>query len=75
MNYRVTQTFLFSENTHLKGQEATISSRISNSHYSDDPALLANTPAQAESFLHTLEQEVSGIGLYMNSDKTEFMYF
>ena len=38
-------------------------------------ALLANTPAQAESLLHKLEQAPGGIGLYVNADKTEFMCF
>ena len=28
-----------------------------------------------ESFLHSLEQAASGIGLYVNSDKTECMHF
>ena len=31
--------------------------------YADDLALLANTPDQAESQLHNLEQIASGIGL------------
>ena len=37
--------------------------------------LLANTPAQAKCLLHSLEQAVRGISLYMNSDKTELMRF
>ena len=37
--------------------------------------LLANKPAQAESLLYSLEQEEGDIGLYMNSDKTNFMCF
>ena len=41
--------------------------------YADDIALLANTPAQAESLLHSLEQAAGGIGLHVNRDKTEFM--
>ena len=40
-----------------------------------DQVFLANTPTQAESLLHSLEQAARGIGLNMNSDKTEFMYF
>ena len=35
----------------------------------------ANSPAQAKFLLGSLEQAVRGIGLYVNSDKTEFMYF
>ena len=46
-----------------------------NTDYTDDLALLANTPAQAESLLHSLGQAASGIGLYMNSDKTKFKCF
>ena len=42
---------------------------------SDDIALLANTPAQSESLLHTLEQAAGDIGLHVNADKTEFMCF
>ena len=43
--------------------------------YADDIALLANTPAQAESLLHRLERAAGGIGLYVNADKTEYMCF
>ena len=39
----------------------------------DDIALLANTPTQAESLLHSLEQAAGDIGLYMNTNKTEYM--
>ena len=37
--------------------------------------LLANTPAQAESMLHSLERAAVGIGLHVNVDKTEYMCF
>ena len=37
--------------------------------------LLANTPTQAESLLHSLEQAAGGIGLCVNADKTEYMCF
>ena len=37
--------------------------------YTDDIALLANTPAQAQSLLHSLEQAADGIGLHVNTDK------
>ena len=40
--------------------------------YTDDIALLANTPAQAESLLHSLEWAATGIGHYVNADKTEY---
>ena len=39
----------------------------------DDLALLANTPDQVESLLHSLQKTVGGIGLHFNADKTEYM--
>ena len=41
----------------------------------DDLALLANTPAQAESPLHIQKQAAGGISLNLNTNKTEFMCF
>ena len=41
----------------------------------DDITLLANTPTQAESLLHCLEQATGGISLLVNADKTKYMYF
>ena len=43
--------------------------------YADDMVRLANTPAQAESQLHSLELAAGGIGLHVNTDKTEYMCF
>ena len=43
--------------------------------YADDIALLANTPNQAETLLHSLERATAGIGLRVNAHKTEFMCF
>ena len=51
------------------------SQMIINADYADDIALLANTPTQAESLLHSLEQSACGIGLDVNTDKMEFMCF
>ena len=48
---------------------------IKDTDYADDIALLANTPAQVESLLHSLERAAAGIGLYVNADKTEYMCF
>ena len=42
--------------------------------YADDIALLTNTPIQAESQLHNLEQAID-IGFHVNADKTEYMYY
>ena len=36
----------------------------------DDLAFQANTPAQAEFLLHSLEQAARGIGLYVEANKT-----
>ena len=46
---------------------------IKDTDYADDIELLANTPAQAESLLHNLEQTTVGIVLYVIADKTEYM--
>ena len=48
---------------------------ITNADYADDIALLANTPDQAETLLHSLERAAAGIGLHVNTHKTEFMCF
>ena len=48
---------------------------ITDEDYADDIALLANTPAQAETQLHRLERTAACIGLYVNADKTEYMCF
>ena len=36
---------------------------------------LANSPAPAESLLHSLELAANGIGLHIKADKTEYMCF
>ena len=41
----------------------------------DDIALLANSPAQAESLLHSLQQAAGGIALQVNADKAEYTCF
>ena len=38
-------------------------------------ALLANTPNQAETLLHSLERAAAGIGLHVNAHKTEYMCY
>ena len=48
---------------------------ITDADYADDIALLANTPNQAETLLHSLEQAAAGIGLHVNAHKTEFICF
>ena len=46
---------------------------ITDADYADDIALLANTPAQAETLLHSLEWAATGICLHVNADKTKYM--
>ena len=48
---------------------------VTDADYADDIALLANTPAQAETLLHSLERSTAGIGLRVNADKTKDMCF
>ena len=48
---------------------------ITYADYTDDIVLLAYTPAQAETLLHSLERAASGIGFHVNADKTEYMCF
>ena len=48
---------------------------ITNTDYANNIALLANTPIQAETLLHSLERAAVGIGLNVNTDKTEYMCF
>ena len=47
---------------------------ITDADYVDDIAILANTPDQAETLLHSLEQ-AAGIGLYVNAHKMEYMCY
>ena len=48
---------------------------IMDAEYAYDIALLANTPTQAESLLHSLEWAAAGIGLHVNAHKMEHMCF
>ena len=48
---------------------------ITDADYTDDIALLANTPNQAETLLHSLERAAIGIGLHVNAHKTEYMRY
>ena len=44
---------------------------IMDADYANDIALLANTPTQAETLLHSLEWAAAGTGLHVNADKTK----
>ena len=48
---------------------------ITDVDYTDDIALLVNTPTQAETLLDSLKRAVAGIGLHVNAHKTEYMCF
>ena len=48
---------------------------LMDTDYTDDIAFPANTPTQANSLLHRLEQAAGGISLHVNEDKTEYMCF
>ena len=48
---------------------------ITDAEYADDIAILANTPNQAETLLHSLERAATGIGLHANAHKTEYMCY
>ena len=48
---------------------------ITDADYVDGIAILANTPNQAETLLHSLERAASGIGFHVNAHKTEYMCF
>ena len=48
---------------------------ITDADYANDIAIQANTPNQAETLLHSLEQAAACIGLHVNANKTEYMCF
>ena len=48
---------------------------ITNADYANDIAILANTPNQAKTLLYSLEWAATGIGLYVNGHKTEYMCY
>ena len=48
---------------------------ITDPDYAEDIVILANTPNQAETLLHSLERAAAGIGLHVNAPKTEYMGF
>ena len=58
-----------------KGSRRYPAKTITDADYADDIALLANTPNQAETQLHSLEPAAAGIGLHVNAHKSEFMCF
>ena len=48
---------------------------ITDADYTDIIAIVANTPNQTETLLHSLERAAAGIGLHVNAHKTEYMCY
>ena len=48
---------------------------ITDADYADDIAILANTPNQAKTQLHSLIRAASSIGFHVNAHKTEYMCY
>ena len=48
---------------------------ITDADYADDITILANTPNQAETLLHSLERAAAGIGPHINAHKTEYICY
>ena len=48
---------------------------ITDANYADDIAILANTPNEAVTQLHSLERAAAGIGLHVNAHQTECMCY
>ena len=48
---------------------------ITDADYSDDIAILANTPNQVETLPHSLERAATGIGLHVNAHRMEYMCY
>ena len=60
-------------NTHIPWREPA--QTITDADKAEDIALLANTLALAEYLLHRLEHAAGGIGLHVNADRPEYMFF
>ena len=48
--------------------------KITDADYADDLAVLADTLKDATTLLHNIEKVAKQIGLYLNADKTEFIF-
>ena len=58
-----------------KGSRRYPAKTITHADYADDIALLATTPNQAKTLLHSLERTAAGMGLNVNAHKTEYMCY
>ena len=70
MNYRFNEEKNFTQAT-----KKIHAQTITDADYVDDIALLANTPAMAESLLYSLKRTAGSVGLHVNADKIEYMCF
>ena len=59
----------------MSNQNLPKATYIQKSDYADDIAILASTPNQAETLLHSLERAAAGIGFHVNAQKTEYMCY
>ena len=61
----------------LKGPRSRryLTETIRDADYADDITLLVNTPAQAKSLWHSMEQAAGGIGFHVNANKTMYICF
>ena len=66
---------LVSENYYLMISRRYPAKTITDADSTDDIVILANTPNQAETLLHSLERAAAGIGLHVNAHKTEYMCY
>ena len=48
---------------------------ITDADYADDIVILANTPNEADTLLHSLERAAAGIGLHVKARKTEYICY
>ena len=65
---RVAVSISYDDNDYTTGRRYPAKT-ITDADYADDIALLANTPNQAETQLHSLERAAAGIGLLVNAPK------
>ena len=48
---------------------------ITDADHADDRAILANTPNQAKTLLHSLERAAASIGFHVNARKTAYICY
>ena len=68
-------SYCYSSATKNKISSIYPATTITDDDYTDDIAILANTPDQAETLLHSLERAAASIGLHVNAHKTEYMCY